>query len=225
MSHVFISYAHEDYNMARAIAEALRQNKLPVWWDERIEPGERFTRKIQDALNSAFAVVVLWSESSLESEWVFKEAEIAEEKGTFVPVLLDGVWPPDEFGDVDAADLTRWNPRRPSREFDSLLRKLHILAGSSGEAAWSVERIGHAKLLVALDTERHTIEYAGGRAHLDGTQLSHEPNPLSSVRSFPFDLTDGAESFSSKLDVKVSAFKGSVKRLTLTVGGRVIYDG
>ena len=225
MNHVFISYAHEDYDRARMLAEALRQSKLSIWWDERLEPGERFTDKIWDAINSALAVIVLWSESSLESEWVFKEADMAAANGTLVPVLLDDVQPPGPFSDVDAADLTHWNPRRPSREFDSLLRKLHRIAGGATEAEWSVDCVSQAKLLVVLDSERHTIEYAGGRVHVDGTQLSHEPNPISSVRSFRFDLADGPESYSSQLDVHVSAFKGSVKRLSLTVGGRAIYDG
>ena len=67
MSHVFISYSHEDREVARRYASALEAAGLAVWWDDHLRSGEAFDEKIEAALRAASAVVVLWSKTSLAS--------------------------------------------------------------------------------------------------------------------------------------------------------------
>jgi len=75
MAHVFISYSSTDRDIAQALATELETNNLSVWWDFRLVGGQTFRKAIDQELNAAWAVVVIWSESSVESRFVIDEAE------------------------------------------------------------------------------------------------------------------------------------------------------
>ena len=60
-STIFLSYAHADRVKAQRIASALEKSGCTVWWDALIEGGSRFAKSIDEALDKADAVVVLWS--------------------------------------------------------------------------------------------------------------------------------------------------------------------
>ena len=66
MAQIFLSYAREDADAARQLAEAIGRAGHEVWWDQHIQGGSRFSRAIDQALKDAEAVVVLWSETSVE---------------------------------------------------------------------------------------------------------------------------------------------------------------
>jgi len=68
MSDVFISYATEDRERARSLADGLEQLGWSVWWDRKIVAGQMFDRIIEEALAEAKCVVVLWSKVSITSE-------------------------------------------------------------------------------------------------------------------------------------------------------------
>jgi len=68
MSDIFISYASEDRERARLLADALSQNGWSVWWDRTIPPGKEFDQVIEEALDAAKCVVVLWSKTSTAIE-------------------------------------------------------------------------------------------------------------------------------------------------------------
>jgi len=61
---IFLSYAHADAKCAQQLAAALTARGYTVWWDNLIEGGAQFAKSIRAALESADAVVVLWSPSS-----------------------------------------------------------------------------------------------------------------------------------------------------------------
>src|SRR5262245_24372966 len=108
MSDVFLSYTREDRAAALALARALEGRGWSVWWDRETHPGEAFDQTIERELAAAGAVVVLWSERSVASEWVKNEAADAAERGVLVPALLDTTKLPLEFRRRQAADLTGW---------------------------------------------------------------------------------------------------------------------
>ena len=56
------------------ISERLSSLGHSVWWDRTIPPGRIFDEVIQEALAAAKCVVVLWSETSVRSNWVKTEA-------------------------------------------------------------------------------------------------------------------------------------------------------
>ena len=100
MSNVFISYAHEDSEVAYMLREMLVAEGQSVFFDQAIAAGENFTRNIEKALTDAKVVVVLLSRNSNRSRWVNAELRSALQSGKIViPVLLDDeatnnwVWP------------------------------------------------------------------------------------------------------------------------------------
>jgi len=60
MSDIFLSYKSENREKAQVIDEALEQKEFSVWWDPIIPPGRKFDEVIEEELNAAKCVVVLW---------------------------------------------------------------------------------------------------------------------------------------------------------------------
>ena len=110
MPDVFISYAHEDRTEADALAAALKERGLSVWWDRTIRPGTSFDQAIERELAAARCVVVLWSANSVASNWVRAEANEALDRGTLLPVSLDGTLPPLQFRLVQTLAMERGSP-------------------------------------------------------------------------------------------------------------------
>lgn len=109
MADVFISYASEDRNRVRPLAEALQSRGFNVWWDRSLAAGQDYTAIIEKELKNAKAVIVVWTQSSSASTFVRDEAGRARDEGRLVPVLLDRVEIPLGFGAFQAEDFTRWN--------------------------------------------------------------------------------------------------------------------
>jgi len=108
VARVFLSYAREDSDAARQLAEDIGRGGHEVWWDQQIQGGSRFSRAIDQALKDAEAVVVLWSATSVESAWVQDEAAEGRDSGRLVPVLLDTCKPPLGFRQFQSVDMSRW---------------------------------------------------------------------------------------------------------------------
>jgi hypothetical protein len=60
-----------------------------VWWDPEITPGDEFDALIGAELETARAVVVVWSPFSVDSRWVKGEARDAADRGVLVPVRFE----------------------------------------------------------------------------------------------------------------------------------------
>jgi TIR domain len=110
MSDIFISYSSADRERARVFAQALEARGWSVWWDREIPPGRAFDDVIEEALDAARCVVVLWSKASTASSWVRNEASYAMGRKVLIPALIDAdVKIPLEFRRLQAADLSRWH--------------------------------------------------------------------------------------------------------------------
>ena len=81
MTDLFLSYAHEDIKRAETLARLLERNGLTVWWDRRMVAGDKIHDVIDEQIEKAKAVIVLWSPISVKSDWVRGEAETAHELG------------------------------------------------------------------------------------------------------------------------------------------------
>ena len=64
MAEIFISYAHKDVDRAKRVVDALQQRGWSVWWDPGIRSGASFIIMINQEIQAANAVLVLWSRSS-----------------------------------------------------------------------------------------------------------------------------------------------------------------
>ena len=105
---VFLSYASPDREHAARLAATLARAGYQVWWDRTIPPGRVFDEVIQEAIEAAHCMVVLWSRESVKSNWVKTEAAEGAARRRLVPVLLENVAPPIEFKRIQAANLARW---------------------------------------------------------------------------------------------------------------------
>ena len=118
---MFISYAREDAPDARRVAEALEHRGLSVFWDRTIPTGRAFEDEIEQAIASAGAVVVLWSEHSVRSDWVRAEASEGANRGILVPASLDGATPPLRYRVNQTADLKDWVTGVSSAPFEQFV--------------------------------------------------------------------------------------------------------
>jgi formylglycine-generating enzyme required for sulfatase activity len=89
---------------------------------------------IEEALDNARCVVVLWSKVSASKGWVITEAAESNRRGILIPALIeDDVRIPLEFRLIESARLTDWPGGEPSGhiEFDNLLAAIQALLGEA----------------------------------------------------------------------------------------------
>lgn len=121
MARVFLSYDRDDVDRARLVASVLGKSGHHVWWDQHIRAGTQYSKEIEEALEQADAVVVLWSRNSIDSAWVRDEAAAGRDSGRLVPVTIDGAQPPLGFRQFQTIELARWKGRKATAEFAQLL--------------------------------------------------------------------------------------------------------
>ncbi len=136
MAAVFLSYSSQDRERVALLAESLRAEGFEVWWDREIPVAVTYEDYIRQQLDSAGAVVVVWSQASVASRYVRWEAQRAERRrGVLVPVLIEEADLPPEYFLVQSADLTRWQGDRSDREWRRLVAALVRLVGEPARAA------------------------------------------------------------------------------------------
>ena len=131
---IFLSYANEDRSRVEPLVKTLESQGLDVWWDRDIPRGKNFNRVIEEALQKANCAIVVWSTTSVTSEWVFNEASAARKRGILVPVLVDDVDPPLEFRHLQAARLVDWRGDVKDAEWIGLLDAVRSLVQQAGSA-------------------------------------------------------------------------------------------
>ena len=121
MNDVFISYAREETPRAQQLARALEELGFSVWWDRQILAGASWANQIEQELDKARCVIVLWSAMSVASNWVVEEAAYARESNKLIPVVLENVDIPLTFGSIQGVVLKDWNGESTHPEFKRLV--------------------------------------------------------------------------------------------------------
>ncbi|HZT33089.1 MAG TPA: toll/interleukin-1 receptor domain-containing protein [Bryobacteraceae bacterium] len=95
---VFLSYGHQDRPFVRFLASDIRATRVELWIDDlEILPGDSLIGKISKGLADSDYVLACLSQTSVQSNWVRTELEIAatrgirERRALVLPLLVDDV--------------------------------------------------------------------------------------------------------------------------------------
>ena len=136
MADIFVSYSRTDKARVAPLVSALEAQGWSLWWDPEISPGDEFDALIGAELESARAVVVVWSPASVDSRWVKGEARDAADRGVLVPVRFENARLPIDVRAIHTIDLDDWAGKRDSAAFRALCSALETkLKRSVGKAA------------------------------------------------------------------------------------------
>jgi len=130
MSHIFISYSHEDADFTEILRTKLEQNGFVVWTDTALRGGEDWRKGIDQAIRDAFAVITVMTPEAKTSEYVTYEwafAVGAEVK--VIPILLKRTNLHPRLESLQHLDFTR----RQSRPWDELKSVLQEAESSKPE--------------------------------------------------------------------------------------------
>lgn len=113
---IFVSYAHEDALLAKALATALENHGARVWIDQgELLVGDSLIERVSEAIAEFDFVAALVSHASVGSKWCRKEIALAMSKQlqrearrvTVLPVRVGDVTMPPSLMDV------KWMPLDP----------------------------------------------------------------------------------------------------------------
>jgi tetratricopeptide (TPR) repeat protein len=164
MADVFLSYARASLAGARRLADCLRSAGYSVWFDEHLPAHRAYAEVIEEELDQAAAVVVLWSAEAVKSQWVRSEANRARESGRLVQLRLDDARLPMPFDQVQCADVSRWHGEVDHEGFRTLLASVAALVGRLGHA-------GQGAALVQPSSRRNLL--LGSGAAVAATALGY----------------------------------------------------
>lgn len=128
MTDVFISYSHENRDAARILAETISSKGFEVWWDRELIAGDDYTTVIEEILDKAKAVIVIWSEVSRKSYWVRDEAAVGRDRNRLLPVMIDNNPPPLGFRQIHTVNLAGWDGKSEDR-LEDIFNGLNGLVG------------------------------------------------------------------------------------------------
>ena len=124
MADIFVSYSRSDKARVAPLVAALEAQGWSVWWDPEITPGDEFDALIGAELETARAVVVVWSPLSVDSRWVKGEARDAADRGVLVPVRFENARLPIDVRANHTTELDGWAQHRESAPFKALCAAL-----------------------------------------------------------------------------------------------------
>jgi len=108
MADIFISYSKADRDKVVPLTAYLESEGWTVWWDKHLAAGDTYRDEIMTQLATARAVVVLWTQNSIKSDFVRAEAGHAKARDKLIPVKESDVSYADiplPFGEMHTEDL------------------------------------------------------------------------------------------------------------------------
>jgi adenylate cyclase len=135
MSDIFISYARSTAVQAQQIAETLRALGYGVWRDDELPAHRAYADVIEERLQAAKAVVVIWSAEAAKSEWVQSEADRARADRKLVQLSVDGAKLPMPFDRIQCADLSSWAGDPDSPGWSKVVASVAALVGEKSPAS------------------------------------------------------------------------------------------
>lgn len=136
MAAVFVSYAREDRDLANALADALGTLGVECWFDRDLEIGGSFQSDIDRKLNECGAIIVLWTDHSVDSKWVNSEALIGFDQGKLVPIQLGDARVPAPYSSIHTVQLADKRLSAGNETWLAVLSRIGKLVERPGLAEW-----------------------------------------------------------------------------------------
>ncbi len=99
--HIFISHSTKDDKFVKDLCQNLQFQGLETWADsQELRPGHKLEPRIEKAIASARAFILVFSMNAINSAWVRQEVNhalaVQKKKGKYpvIPLMLEGVEPP-----------------------------------------------------------------------------------------------------------------------------------
>jgi serine/threonine-protein kinase len=226
MADIFVSYKAEDRRRVEPLVKALHDDGFSVWWDAQIGGGDEWRESIQQQLDAASCVLVVWSKRSVapEGKFVRDEASRAQRRGVYLPVRIDKVEPPLGFGETQAIPLIGWRGARSDSRYAQLLAA--IKATISGKPS-----VRDSSAQAASRFSRRGIIGAGAAAAAcaagAGAWLVLRPGlpiPGNSIAVLPFANLSGDPAQAYFSDGIAEEIRSALARIGLQVAGRTSSD-
>ena len=221
VSDVFVSYKAEDRARVAPLVEALEADGLHVWWDTQIAAGSEWRRDIEEQLDEARCVIVVWSKRSVGpgGRFVRDEANRAQHQGTYLPIRIDEVEPPLGFGELHAISIKGWKGSRSDGRYRALLEATRaVIAGKS-------PRIDVPTSTGSISRRRMVLGLTGGALVVGGGWTLLRPGPAkasNSIAVLPFANLSGDPHQDYFSDGIAEELRSALARLPgLKVAGRI----
>ena len=219
-----MSYKAEDRARLIPLVAALEAQGFSVWWDAHIGGGANWHQVIEQHLDAAKCVLVVWSKRSIApaGQFVRDEARRGQRRGTYLPIRLDDVEPPLGFGEIHALSLKGWKGDSTDPRFRAVVDA--VRSRISGEDIPSSQAYSYAprisrRTLVAGGTGILAVAAAGG-------WFLVRPKPASSKRIavLPFANLSGVEDQGYFAEGIAEELRTALTRIGLQVIGRASSD-
>ena len=165
MTDVFVSYKAEDRRRVQPLVQELQSDGLTVWWDAHIGGGDDGRDQIQQHLDEAKCVVVIWSKRSVGpgGHFVRDEAARAQRRHAYLPVRIDKVDPPLGFGETQALPLIGWSGDRSNPRYQAVLAAARaIISGSPRPDDLDFSESGVSRRTLVAGSAAAAVAAAGG---------------------------------------------------------------
>lgn len=180
MTDVYISCTSEDAGQMKRVVDALSAEGWRVWFEPDASAGQR-ERAIDAELGAAGAVIVLWSDTSRESDYVRTEAATGLYRNKLIQVSFGGTTAPRPFDQLDTIDLSSWNGDASDSTFQRVVAAVRLFAGepgadrpqvvrksAAGFASQAASRPGRPQFGVASDVPHDRLPEADDPLPWDG---------------------------------------------------------
>lgn len=195
MPEIFVSYNRQDQERARLFAEGLQAEGFDVWWDVTLRTGEAWDAVTEKALNDAEAVLVLWSQRSVNSRWVRSEAAVAQRNGALVPVMMEPCTRPVMFELTQSADMIGWNGDRSTPGWAALVADIRAHLARRRGAATTDSSLA-ARPSPRIGSERRQVTVLNAALALDHDDEGPDTEDWdAAVRQFQTRIAETATAF------------------------------
>ena len=199
---IFISHATKDDEFVKELRLALEGQGLSVWVDSRnLRGGDKLAPGINQAIEQARQVIVVLSTNTINSPWVRKEIQKAQEVERqrkddgyrVIPLLLPGVEPTALalwFDEEPVAVPIQLKPGGLSEALPSILAALGERLSTDRQPMQEVESQPVEELILELIDPEILTDEGKRRATATAKLVYHSANPdVRGVESRRFDFT------------------------------------